>query len=99
MRPTSLVFAAAIPAICAVQPRSAPQVPVLLSHDAGTAGPYAQGPANITQTTAATSSPAESMDSSKSPSAAAASSDIPPPTLDKSIFSLIVFGVAGLCLL
>lgn len=52
-------------------------------------------PASIVKSTAV-----DTVDSSNMPStAAAAAADIPAPALDKSIFSLIVFGVAGLCLL
>jgi hypothetical protein len=61
---------------------------------------YARSTANVTCRAAiAKSSPAEeAVDPSEPPSAGATSRDIPAPSLDKSIFSLIVFGIAGLCL-
>ncbi|KAH8205293.1 hypothetical protein TruAng_000540 [Truncatella angustata] len=105
MRPADLILVVAAPVLCAVQPPRtvvAAQVPVLLGGQDVATSSYPQGPAiNGTIAAVAKSSTAEMVDSSGSPStnAAAAAADIPAPALDKSIFSLIVFGIAGLCLL
>ncbi|KAI0125121.1 hypothetical protein BJ170DRAFT_685991 [Xylariales sp. AK1849] len=99
MRPCRLVFIAAVPALCSVQPRSEAQVPILVSSDEAT-NSYSQWPAVNGTTVAYTkASPTDMPNTTASPSAATAPANIPAPSLDKSIFSLIVFGVAGLCLI
>ncbi|KAK6066756.1 hypothetical protein SCUP234_11935 [Seiridium cupressi] len=98
MRPSGLILAIATPVLCAIQPRSVAQLPVLVdTHDVATSS-YPQEPAiNGTIAAMAKSSTVEMVVDSSSPPSTAA--DIPTPALDKSIFSLIVFGIAGLCLI
>lgn len=101
MRPAGLLLLAASPVLCAVQPRTVAQVPVLVGNKNVATSSYPQDLAvNGTIAPVAKSSIAEVHDASNSaPSTAAAAADIPAQTLDKSIFSLIIFGIAGLCLI
>ncbi|KAK8862107.1 hypothetical protein PGQ11_008342 [Apiospora arundinis] len=96
MRPTCLVFlACAVPAICSV---GSAQQRQLAYKDIATSISYTE-PANTTDNivSAMPSTNIDTTNTSKTISTAAA--DLPAPALDKSMFSLIVFGVAGLCLL
>ncbi|KAI0162995.1 hypothetical protein BJ166DRAFT_497657 [Pestalotiopsis sp. NC0098] len=101
MRPTGLLLLAASPVLCAVQPRTVAQVPVLVGNKNVATSSYPQDSAvNGTIAPIAKSSITEIRDASSSPStAAAATAEIPAQALDKSIFSLIIFGIAGLCLI
>ncbi|KAH8677913.1 hypothetical protein BX600DRAFT_431221 [Xylariales sp. PMI_506] len=103
MRPSALLLAAAIPSACALQPRSIAQAPLVVSEHSSASTPYEQWHASNGTIESITSqgktSREDSINSSTTPSNAAISAEIPSPALEKSMFSLIVFGIAGLCLL
>ncbi|ORY56895.1 uncharacterized protein BCR38DRAFT_112332 [Pseudomassariella vexata] len=103
MRPRGLIFGAVIPLVVCAADSQQVQVPIVINEEVP---PIASHPlwvtANNTMVAATTPTKPSAVNATITPTPPAiamAAADLPSPALDKSLFSLIVFGVAGLCLL